>query len=72
MKELYERTLRNCEYYEQGKDFKRLLNEIGVLRGIAYCLENNGQCVHDDEKFIHFIEMQNNIINSAFVRVEKR
>lgn len=69
MKELYERTIRNCEYYEANKDFKRLLNEIGVLRGIAYCLENNGQCVHADERFIHYIEMQNNIINSVFVKV---
>ena len=69
MKELYEKTIRNCEYYEWHKYFKRLLNEIGVLRGIAYCLEYNGQCVHGDEKFIRYIEMQNNIINSAFVNV---
>ena len=69
MKELYERTIRNCEYYEKNKDFTRLLNEIGVLRGIAYCLENDGQCVQDDERFIRYIEMQNNIINSAFVKV---
>lgn len=36
---IFERTLNNCEFYkDEGKE-AHLLNEIGVLRGIAYCIE---------------------------------
>ena len=59
--ELWERTLKNCKFYEKENDIKHLLNEIGVLRGIAYVLELTGQCPHTD-KFLHFIEIQNELI----------
>ena len=36
---LYNRTLKNCYYYESMGNKAALLNEIGVLRGIAYCIE---------------------------------
>ena len=39
MIELYNRTYNNCLFYKQKEDNTALLNEIGVLRGIAYCLE---------------------------------
>jgi hypothetical protein len=58
--ELLERTLTNCRFYEKEKDTKHLLNEIGVLRGIAYVLELTGQCPHTEE-FLHFIEIQNKL-----------
>lgn len=37
--DIYERTDRNCAYYESKNDDALLLNEIGVLRGIAYAIE---------------------------------
>ena len=47
MIDLYNRTLKNCEYYYYRDTYKSksdisLANEIGVLRGIAYCLELQG------------------------------
>ena len=36
---LYDRTLRNCQYYESKNDIPNLIAEIGCLRGIAYCLQ---------------------------------
>ena len=38
--ELFDRTTKNCEFYEQEQDNAALLNEIGVLRGIMYCIES--------------------------------
>lgn len=38
--ELFDRTFKNCEFYEQEHDNDALLNEIGVLRGIMYCIES--------------------------------
>ena len=55
---LYDRTMRNCIFYKaEGKE-KCLLNEIGVLRGIAYCMEdalpgNNAYLYIDDHVAFH-------------------
>lgn len=38
--ELYDRTQKNCQFYEQQENAPALLNEIGVLRGIMYCIES--------------------------------
>lgn len=57
---IYNRTLNNCIFYENENDKLSLLNEIGVLRGVAYCLELSGECPHDDQ-FLHFIELQNEL-----------
>ena len=38
--EIYNRTYRNCEFYREAGNENALLNEIGVLRGIVYCLES--------------------------------
>lgn len=57
---LYQRTLENCKFYETENKPLALLNEIGVLRGIAYCLEISGACPHDND-FLHFIEIQETI-----------
>ena len=37
--EIYDRTLKNCEFYENEQNYPALLNEIGCLRGIAYSIE---------------------------------
>lgn len=37
--EIYNRTYRNCRFYQDKGDEKALLNEIGVLRGIMYCID---------------------------------
>lgn len=55
--ESFERTLRNCSFYEKEGKAMSLANEIGVLRGIAYCMELEGECPHTEE-FMHFIEIQ--------------
>ena len=57
MKEIFERTMKNCRFYEKSGDAASLLNEIGCLRGVAYCLEAEGCCPHSEE-FLHFIELQ--------------
>lgn len=54
---LFERTMNNCKYYDEKKMYNHLLNEIGVLRGIAYVLELTDTCPHTDE-FLYFINKQ--------------
>lgn len=36
---IFNRTLKNCEFYEREQNYPALLNEIGCLRGIAYSIE---------------------------------
>lgn len=55
--DLYNRTLENCLFYEKEGSDAELLNEIGVLRGIAYCMEAAGMS-HLSEDFIRLIEKQ--------------
>lgn len=60
MDEIYKRTMKNCLFYQE-KGFKdALLNEIGVLRGVVYCMETVG-LMPDHENFsdfLHFIDIQ--------------
>jgi transcriptional regulator with XRE-family HTH domain len=39
---IFNRTLNNCIYYEKEGTQAQLLNEIGALRGVLYCLESVG------------------------------
>ena len=55
--EAYGNTLKNCKYYEDNKDYTALLNEVGVLRGIVYCMETIG-FQPDMKDFLHFIDIQ--------------
>lgn len=70
MYNLFQRTLKNCHFYEESADpvfpnlppqsnpkrDSALLNEIGCLRGIAYCIEaivgddNLYRTIHADSK----------------------
>lgn len=59
MTEAYNNTMKNCYFYEKNKMEYHLANEIGVLRGIAYCLELAGVNVWDDVGMLHFIRIQN-------------
>lgn len=64
MRNFYIRTIKNCKTYEQWKDKKHLLNEIGALRGIAYCLELQGEnFMFTDDDFLHFINKQNKLLS---------
>ena len=55
---IFARTLRNCEFFEnEGGVPIHLANEIGVLRGVSYCMEVVGVCPHTPD-FMHFIEEQ--------------
>ena len=58
---LYSRTLENCRFYDRTGDDARLLNEIGALRGIAYCMEGAGLCPHDPA-LRYFIARQNALL----------
>ena len=62
LEELWLRTLNNCNFYEKEGKVAHLLNEIGVLRGLAYVIELTGNCPHSEE-FLHFIEIQNVLLN---------
>ena len=61
--DLFKRTLSNCEFYENENRTTSLLNEIGVLRGIAYCLEALNIDVLELSSFQHYIEIQNQELN---------
>ena len=53
---IYDRTLRNCMFYlSEGKEIS-LANEIGVLRGIVYCMEELGMIMPDS--FMQMAEVQ--------------
>lgn len=58
IKQSFERTLRNCYFYEKENKTISLANEIGVLRGIAYTMQTIGICPHDTDAFIYFIDVQ--------------
>ena len=62
--EIYNRTMKNCKFYEREGKKPELLNEIGTLRGVAYCVEALGECPHNDELF-HFIEIQNELLQGV-------
>ena len=55
--DIYNRTIRNCKYYESIHDDISLINEIGVLRGIYYCLQTVG-VAPEDEVVSRFFETQ--------------
>ena len=55
---MFERTMNNCRFYKRENMEMHLLNEIGVLRGIHYCLEACGRTQIDNEAFLRFAEMQ--------------
>lgn len=58
MIELLDRTYYNCLYYKENNKEYSLANEIGVLRGIAYCLSDvAGICPHNDD-FMEMIDIQ--------------
>ena len=48
--QLFDRTMTNCLFYENEGKTNCLLNEIGVLRGIAYTLEAVGYVYHRTHK----------------------
>lgn len=60
---IYNRTYNNCKFYNQQGKNKQLLNEIGALRGIVYCLseiigENNINNIIDFPAFVEMIHKQ--------------
>ena len=59
----FNRTMNNCRFYEQEGNELSLLNEIGVLRGLAYALDafSSKDCYHSDD-FIHFINRQQELL----------
>ena len=58
IKHRFDMTLKNCRAYEELGLRNTLLNEIGVLRGIYYCMEIEGIDPGNQEEFLHFIEVQ--------------
>lgn len=62
---LYDRTLKNCEFYERENDKIHLLAEIGCLRGISYCLEENGINTFELSGLMYFINISNELMKEA-------
>lgn len=61
---IYKQILRNCYFYEKEGNNKKLLNEIGALRGVAYCIESTSRDIkHADREFLRFIAIQNELLN---------
>lgn len=68
--EIYERTYRNCVFYRNEGHEIALLNEIGVLRGIFYCLEaivgeKNVYRLVDYAAFVEMINEQQRMKNEG-------
>lgn len=68
---LYNRTLNNCRFYDSELMNDRLLNEIGVLRGLSYALSTFHVCTHDNE-FSKFIKMQETLCREDDYRRENQ
>ena len=73
MLNLYNRTLKNCEYYNYKDTYKSksdisLTNEIGVLRGIAYCLELHGFDIAELPDFKLWMDIQQIMKNGEIER----
>jgi len=63
MMQIYKRTYKNCVFYKENGNNAALLNEIGVLRGIVYCIESvighkNAFELMCDKKFAELISEQ--------------
>lgn len=54
---IFDMTLNNCIYYEKEGMQAHLLNEIGILRGIMYCLDSIG-IRPQNKKIYELIEKQ--------------
>lgn len=60
VREVFERTLNNCKFYEMEGKRISLLNEIGTLRGLMYAMEYVDRCPMNDE-VMHFINLQESL-----------
>lgn len=58
IRKVFIRTVGNCCWYESKGDKASLLNEIGVLRGLSYAMDNIGLCPHVNFHFMHFMSLQ--------------
>ncbi len=62
--DLLERTLNNCRFYEKDNQNEKLVNEVGCLRGILYCLEKVGAVQMNDE-VTSFIDKANEFMKKS-------
>lgn len=51
LRHIFIRTLRNCDFYLREQKMVSLANEIGVLRGISYCIDIMGGEILDPEEY---------------------
>ena len=56
--DLFDRTYRNCQFYLRQGDEYSLANEIGVLRGIVYCMDEIGEEPENIKQFNEMIDKQ--------------
>ncbi len=68
MVDVYERTLKNCAFYESEGMERKLLNEIGVLRGVAYCLGDTGNFDAVDARFVNALETADRLFKKEKLR----
>ena len=65
---IYFRSVRNIRFYKEVGKEKELLNEIGVLRGIVYCMDElvGLENLHIDmDEFSALIAEQERLLNKA-------
>ena len=67
--EHYTRTLRNCRFFEKEGNHKRLLNEIGVLRGILYCMYGIEDASLIPQDALYYINVQNELWSDKYALI---
>jgi hypothetical protein len=69
--DVYNRTMNNCKTYMLNDNTSSLLNEIGVLRGVAYCMEISGIPYPNFTEFQKMIDIQQNL-KHYYANIEKK
>jgi len=55
---IFEEFKSNCRQYEKEGKQQSLLNEIGAMRGVAFCMEELGITPAYDDEFFRLIALQ--------------
>lgn len=61
---MFQRTINNCNFYESNNMIDSLLNEIGCMRGIGYCMVEMGLCPHNFPEFRRLIKKQEELLRA--------
>lgn len=62
--DIFIRTMNNCDLYFRKRKMVSLANEIGVLRGISYCIElmdGVNLSMEESEKYKYYLSVQQSL-----------